>query len=536
MPGGEQNTFGLPDGEEIRAEMAAIFREQRRAILGWMDENGYKAFGLPTSWPSWESLKLGAAEIAGRVKQPIADIWATFLDVSDPVVATKIDAQANALATNVNETTRGILDALLDKVTGLFNAGKATLAESIANLRRGVKEELQPMEAWRARRIAVTEASRAYHDAQVARAHKSGVVTGWKWLLADNPCPICVAIQEACPYARLDQPFAIVGTGFYSIIESPPVHPNCLLPETPIVAPVGIAGIVAQYNGPVVRLVFADGSDVTVTPNHMFLTVEGFATAASLVEGDDVICCGDGHGMAVRDPDDYWKPSTVKQVVDALSVSVGVTSRRVPVAPEYLHGDAALCDGEIDVVTADGFLSDEPYFLPDQRPHESREGSFERAYLGRSGLPPDGDLAAVLFALRDATDGGVGSIRERKAALRSKSLHPQLHGLGHGTAADAECDESAADCRARDAHRLRDCLLRFPGLVTTTKLVKVDRDTMHYVGPVYDVQTLTSLYLVGNGIATSNCMCSLEEVVLSDEQPEWGETVIDPQPAKLVTA
>lgn len=228
MPGGEQNTYGLPDGESIRVEMAAIFREQRLALLGWMDENGFKAFSLPMSWPSWESLRLGAAEIAGRVKGAIGDIWQTFLDVSDPVVAAKVDAQANALAANVNGTTTGLLGRLLDKVTSLFNSGKLALSEAIKSLRKGVTEELKPMEAWRARRIAVTEASRAYHDAQIMRAHTSGVVTGWRWLLADNPCPICIAIQEACPFAELDQPFAIIGTGPYSVIYGPPVHPNCL--------------------------------------------------------------------------------------------------------------------------------------------------------------------------------------------------------------------------------------------------------------------------------------------------------------------
>src|SRR4051794_28807731 len=120
MPGGERNTYGLPDGEAIRTEMVAIFREQRIALLGWMDSEGYKAIGLPPSWPTWESLKLGAADIAGRVRGAIADIWETFLDVSDPVIATQIDAQANALGAEVNATTTGLLDRLLSGVTDLF--------------------------------------------------------------------------------------------------------------------------------------------------------------------------------------------------------------------------------------------------------------------------------------------------------------------------------------------------------------------------------------------------------------------------------
>jgi hypothetical protein len=227
MPSGEQNTYGLPDGEAIRVEMAAIFREQRIALLGWMDSEGFKAFGLPDAWPSWESLRLGASDIAARVKAPIADIWHTFLDVADPVVAARIDMQAMTLGREVNATTTGLLNRLLEKVTGLFNSGKATLAQSIKALRKGVVEEIKPMEAWRARRIAVTEAARAYHRAFVELGKEDGDVVGWKWLAAADACPICSYIEDHAQFVPIGEPFAILGTGEYSVIEAPPVHPNC---------------------------------------------------------------------------------------------------------------------------------------------------------------------------------------------------------------------------------------------------------------------------------------------------------------------
>lgn len=241
MPGAEQNTYGLPDGEAIRREMVAIFREQRMAILGWMDSEGYKAFGLPMSWPSWESLKLGAGEIAARIRQPIADIWeaagkkwlfangkdpATF-DVSAPPIARQIDSQANDLGQEANAGTTGRLNQLLDKVTDLFRRGEKTLDESIKDLRKGVVEEIKPMERWRARRIAVTEAARGYHAALDDAARRSGFVTGWQWLVADGACPLCEMIAEQCQFVPLGQPFAIIGTGQYSEVYYPPAHPNC---------------------------------------------------------------------------------------------------------------------------------------------------------------------------------------------------------------------------------------------------------------------------------------------------------------------
>lgn len=241
MPGGEQNTYGLPDGEAIRVEMAVIFREQRLALLGWMDSEGFKAFGLPMSWPSWESLKLGAGEIAGRVRGAISDIWESAgkswlsghgkdparFDVSVPPLSTQIDAQANTMAVTANEGTSARLDGLLSRVTDEFNRNEATLAQAIKDLREGLTYELKPMEAWRARRIAVTEAARGYHSALNAAAVASGFVTGWQWLLADGACPLCEEIAAECQFVQLGQAFAVIGDGPYSEIYYPPAHPNC---------------------------------------------------------------------------------------------------------------------------------------------------------------------------------------------------------------------------------------------------------------------------------------------------------------------
>lgn len=238
MPGGEKNTYGLPDGEAIRREMVAIFREQRLAILGWMDAEGYKAFGLPISWPSWESLRLGAGEIASRIRQPIADIWeasdkawlashgspVTF-DVTVPPISTRIDAQANQLGNAVNSTTTGRLNQLLTSVTDLFNRGEKTLRQSIKALRDGIAEKLKGM--GRARAIGITEASRAYHDAIGTVARNSGVVIGWRWMTAEDPCPICQAIEERAPVVQIDHPFAIIGDGQYGEVQFPPAHVNC---------------------------------------------------------------------------------------------------------------------------------------------------------------------------------------------------------------------------------------------------------------------------------------------------------------------
>jgi hypothetical protein len=225
MPG-EKNTFNLPNGEAIASEMKSIFREQRLAILAWMDSMGFKSFGLPNAWPSWDSLRLGAADIAARVRRPMSDIWETFLDVHDPVTAGKIDAQALTLGREVNASTTGLLDRLLSGVKDLWNQGKISLADAIKRLRGGVVEEIKPMEGGRANRIGETEASRAYHLAATASAKSDGAL-GKKWETAEGACPFCLYIEENAPVVPIDQPFVITGTGVYDTIDDPPAHTLC---------------------------------------------------------------------------------------------------------------------------------------------------------------------------------------------------------------------------------------------------------------------------------------------------------------------
>jgi hypothetical protein len=597
----ESNTFGLDDGDAIRRVLRGLFRSQRDRTLESLGVPGTrraavdferKDIGPGFTWqvpdygadtldwvtavtPRIESIWLesGRAEMTAIGLDP--DSWS----VTNPETAAAIRGQAMEFCEATNATTHLTVSDAYEGVRAKLVQGLIDQPAATTELVRLVREIFRDAETWRARRIATTEASRAVHAAQVLAAQRSGVVIGFRWLLSSDACPRCQRVAAEVNAVQIGRPFAITGdNATYGTAYHPPLHPHCCLPETPVVAPVGIAGIKAHYDGPVVRIHLIDGSDVTVTPNHMLLTPNGFATAASLMDGDDLVHYPVGERVASGDPDDHRDPPSIEKVFESWAESGRMVVRRVPVAPEYLHGDARFGKGDIDVVSSDGLLGG-------NRDPAAPEPAGESQFRGRDVRVPclsrDCHLAAVLFALRDATDGGVGRLREAKAIIGAHAAVPDLLAVRDSANLHPGSDESAADGAPRqavapgkrqdgmtgpvqgdhlvgvdrlprvvpdpfefpdrnpglheavaeraagDADRIRECLERFPGSVATRQIVKVEM--LHYSGPVYDLQTLTSLYLIGSGIVSSNCQCTILSVLSpaysGEPAPDWGSPI-----------
>jgi len=310
------------------------------------------------------------------------------------------------------------------------------------------------------------------------------------------------------PEVDLNSPFAIDDQGGpYAEIYHPPLHPNCLLGETPILAPGAIKGFVGAYDGPIMRIVF-DGGAVSVTPNHLFLTPKGFASAASLRERDDIIYYAGFERIVFGDPNDNRQPATIKDIVTALAKAPGMSTARVPVAAEYLHGDAAFVNGHIDVVAPNGFL------WTDGNAARSQGRSEEPFTAGNSTLPQfacEGNLAPMLFRLRDATDGGMGVRRVSPAFIGRHSSGANRLGSRTVPDGDASLNQALFNGWPADAEFLTNCQKAFPGQVVVRKIRHIE--SFHSVAPVYDVETESSLY-IANGLVSSNCQCSMMEVFI----------------------
>jgi len=527
-----------PTGREILPILTQLWREQEQAIRQAISLFGLQgAISVPLErwsrvladrvqplYEEWYSqgqvafttqlehqkkhIKRGAGMLFGNhpLFPQTADMpqQAEWFDVFDPNVAKFAREWAYEFAQSTLATTKErVIDAYRQTADAI--AGGLERGESLSKLTQSIG--LIFNDPNRALMIANTESARSYNYGQLESAKASGEVAGKEWLASSDACELCLEQARRGPIP-LDQPF-VMGGGKYGRVDAPPLHPHCVLAETPIRAMSLISVLHAKYDGPIIRLYFDDGSSFGVTPNHMLLCTDGFATASSLVEGDNVIrtiLSESGSFPHLNNPDDNNKPALAGEIFKTLSESCGMSSCRVPVSPEYLHGDAAFCNGDIDVVRTDGlFRNDLDTFGIQPVDHAP---IILRDMIDRIGLPTSGQLATVLEALLDATDRSMGRSRELLALLRSVSRVPDELGFRHGSEFDTKLREIASYYRSRYTHRLGNVKYTFPGIITTAKLIKIERETLHDVS-VYDFQTNESMYIIDNGIVSSNCFCTV---------------------------
>ena len=226
----------------MRLQIIAHMREQRKALLRWIEHQQANGPTLPMSFPDWDHFKLGTRKMSERMTPIIRAQWEESgsrftskvgLDpdswsVTNPFTAEKIENASYAFCKETNATTSTSLDAALDRLREHLHQGIVEKGESIEQLTKRVNAVFESATKSRARTIAQTETSRAVHAAQDDAAHKSGVVTGWRWLLSSDACPICTAIVARNPVVKLGHPFAVIGNNpAYSHIYHPPAHPRC---------------------------------------------------------------------------------------------------------------------------------------------------------------------------------------------------------------------------------------------------------------------------------------------------------------------
>ena len=404
--------------------------------------------------------------------------------------------------------------------------------ETAGELTNRISQWLEEDSRWRARRIAITESARAYNLGTVRAAESLDFITGWKLLVSDDACPVCHMINRLCPVIPKGGSFGENGRNkTYKDLKFPPFHPGCVLGETPVITSGLISAMSAKYQGRLVRVCTADGSEFTVTPNHMILTSSGWASAQDLREGDDIIRSTsiqmDPLSPLGSDPDNHDGPANAEQVFNTLRMASSVPPRSVPASPVDLHGDGVGCHGNVDVVDAERLLGSE------------RDASFGQqlsklplVVAGRYSadtLNSLGSLDTFLDACLSATGGLIGRDREEAAALWGQLRHAEHASLGAGADGEVHLFESPDDSAAGDTKIFRHLQDAVRSLVCTTKIVKIDISISQGVIPVYDFETSQSTYIIANGIVSSNCRCSILEV-FEDEMPKSLKPPVRPGP------
>lgn len=362
-----------------------------------------------------------------------------------------------------------------------------------------------------AARIAHTDTNWAMNEGTV-QEYKAQNITQMEWVTSheDNVCPWCQDMDGEI--VDVSDNFLDAGddlevgertwTALYNV-SHPPLHPNCLVGETPVLAVDKRSAFAAAYDGPVVEVTLSDGRRLTVTPNHMLLTPQGFAQASRLRKGDHILDYLPFKGIVGSDPHNDNSPALVKNVVRALAEAPSMVTYRVPVSPEYLHGDACFGQSHIDVVAPDGLLTNDIM--------AELVESGDKPHLGASHpeletFPGSRTLALLLETMVASTDGCMGRSRLPTAFLGRESLVEQDARFRSTPNLQTQSDKARDNRHPADPEFLRHTQDRFPGQITTTQIASIDVHA--FSGHVYDLQSKSSLY-IANGILSSNCACTL---------------------------
>ncbi len=386
--------------------------------------------------------------------------------------------------------------------------------EGIPELTKRVNETYKNWNKVRSESIARSETMRASNQGSLEAYKQSGVVVKKTWVTHHSPatCQWCIAMDGKT--ISIEKSFFTQGSRFvvegqtmkldYETVEAPPLHTSCLLPKTKCISPGGfVSGLRVKYNGKAIKFTYSDGSELSVTPNHLLLTPYGFAAANLLCRGNDVIYCPDFERIVFSNPDNNRQPTSVEDIISSLSEISGMISSRVPVSSEYLHGDGRFCDGNIDIIFSDSFLGDT---IKPSLSQGINTNDFDPSYSSTPAFFRLSSFTEQFKRLAFATDSIMGGSRQSSSFFRARSSHPGIHCGTAISGSNIAFNQSPPNHSAANFKSFRKSLFRLSGIIKTKKIIDIKVFSFH--GDVYDFQTPTSLY-IANSVVSSNCRCTV---------------------------
>ena len=224
----KQDRLSKPLELAFRKGVVVLFKEQRNLVIATLQgkekslkgtkENVDKAIAIPASKGETERFAkyvlpriTEAVMIAGNDALAILDIGIAF-DVLNPRVIDWLKEHAAEAVKSIGETTKEALKKTL--IEGVENG------ESIAKLMKRVQAEYKDLEleAWRAKRISLTEIKDAVSQGNLQAYKQSGLKGKKGILLGPNPCDYCISL-EGMGLIELDDT--------WDGHDCPSFHPNC---------------------------------------------------------------------------------------------------------------------------------------------------------------------------------------------------------------------------------------------------------------------------------------------------------------------
>lgn len=445
----------------------------------------------------------------------------------------------------------GILSRNNDDVLGLVNDGR--LMKS--NINRALREGDINMQTYKqasqvlfdSRRIMVSEINTAYRESDLLSQDRSPIVGASKWQVSGRHYGLPSSPDVCTIYHETDQ-FGL-GTGVFPTKNVPSTpHPFCL-PADSLVSPRGRVKSVSKrwFDGDVFIIHTASGKELTCTPNHPVLTDRGFIDADSLNVGDKVINDTIGKGEPVTNGNNIDKPTPIHKIVESFLNSGKVSTRPVPNPSVDLNGYRA--DRKVGIIGSNRFLGSGIKSMFDKSIMNSEFIFGDISAIQSFFLKGLGSLA-LFFHRNISTLTGFMSRLDLLFAFLFRHIRPDdLSSLAGSSNFDSVLFKPFTDSAPTNIEFFRQSLLRHAGIVERDDFIDrkvhstghndgilayqilngekepiefdeiVKIETKEYHDYVYNIET-TERYYFANGVATHNCGCHTEAVIMDPEN--WG--------------
>lgn len=286
-------------------------------------------------------------------------------------------------------------------------------------------------------------------------------------------------------------------------------HPNCCVEGTVVTARDIKAAHRFEYSGKVIEVELAGGDKFTVTPNHQLLGPAGFVAANTLNIGDNLLRCSDSEGAGDGVPDVKDGQARIEDIFVAISESSGVTARKMPMAPEYFHGDGIGGNTDVDIILSDRHLwncaADSEGI---KHLDESQLAIATQATIAGFASSP---LAEVFMAAGHASNRIVRGSSDALGELGTTPLVSDAHLLGLSPGGNATCDKKSPDDARAYPFDISEFIESRASEIELDEVVSVNvRD---FSGHVYDLHTFSTLYAIGSTLS-SNCVHSTKALVV----------------------
>jgi len=268
------------------------------------------------------------------------------------------------------------------------------------------------------------------------------------------------------------------------------------------------------YDGDLVDIKTASGSNIRITPNHPVLTDKGWVAANLIDIGDNIISVRLRGESPAREPNVQNRPPVAAKVFDLFSIA---PHKRINGTDKQFHGDGEKSD--VDIISIDRKLWDR-FFSSVYKP--LAKFNLALSDIRSPCLPANSPSNKLRFSSLNASDRIMGIFSQFASFIRASISHALIHCRRPIARNNPISNKYFSNSAPASVQRSANLFFGNAAKVFADNVVGVN--TVKYSGHVYNLQTKQGWYGLyndnGNMSVVHNCRCSALTIIGGEKPTE----------------